>query len=108
MLYTAHRLAEQGAIRRPLHIQFVLGIGNALPVRRSLLEFLVSELAALEPDATWGAAGLGRHQLEVNRWCLQLGGHCRTDRKGVVSGKGVAVRGDLGGRRHIKKKKNDN
>src|SRR3546814_3725229 len=57
MLYTAHRLAEQGAIRRPLHIQFVLGIGNALPVRRSLLEFLVSELAALEPDATWGAAG---------------------------------------------------
>ncbi|HEY9550092.1 MAG TPA: 3-keto-5-aminohexanoate cleavage protein [Kiloniellaceae bacterium] len=78
MLYTAHRLAEQGAIRRPLHIQFVLGIGNALPVRRSLLEFLVSELAALEPDATWGAAGLGRHQLEVNRWCLELGGHCRT------------------------------
>src|SRR3546814_9002942 len=78
MLYTAHRRAEQGAIRRPLHIQFVLGIGNALPVRRSLLEFLVSELAALEPDATWGAAGLGRHQLEVNRWCLELGGHCRT------------------------------
>jgi len=78
MLYTAHRLAEQGAIQRPLHIQFVLGIGNALPVRRSLVEFLVSELKDLEPDATWGAAGLGRHQLEVNRWCLELGGHCRT------------------------------
>src|SRR3546814_18376863 len=27
---------------------------------------------------SWGAAGLGRHQLEVNRWCLELGGHCRT------------------------------
>src|SRR3546814_18153215 len=62
MLYTAHRLAEQGAIRRPPHIQFVIGIGNALPVRRSLLEFLVSEIAALEHDATWGAAGPGRHQ----------------------------------------------
>ncbi|MGD1879000.1 MAG: 3-keto-5-aminohexanoate cleavage protein [Kiloniellaceae bacterium] len=78
MLYTAHRLAEQGAIQRPLHIQFVLGIGNALPVRRSLVEFLVSELKDLEPDATWGAAGLGRYQLEVNHWCLELGGHCRT------------------------------
>lgn len=78
MLYTAHRLAEQGAIRRPLHIQFVLGIPNGLPVRRSLLEFLVAELHELEPDATWAAAGLGRHQLEVNRWCLELGGHCRT------------------------------
>lgn len=78
MLYTAHRLAEEGAIQRPLHIQFVLGIGNALPVRRSLVEFLVSELKDLEPDATWGAAGLGRYQLEVNHWCLELGGHCRT------------------------------
>jgi 3-keto-5-aminohexanoate cleavage enzyme len=76
MLYTAHRLAEKGRIRRPLHVQFVLGI--SLPVRRALLEFLVAELAALEPDATWAAAGLGRHQLEVNRWCLELGGHCRT------------------------------
>src|SRR3546814_7003964 len=77
MLYTAPRLAEQGAIRRPLHIQFVLGIGNALPVRRSLLAFLFSDPAALEPDAPWGAAGLGRHQPEVNRWCLELGVHCR-------------------------------
>lgn len=76
MLYTAHRLAAKGAIQRPLHVQFVLGIG--LPVRRSLLEFLVGELTELEPDATWAAAGLGRHQLEVNRWCLELGGHCRT------------------------------
>lgn len=78
MLYVAHDLAGQAAIRRPLHVQFVLGIKNALPVRRSLLEFLVSELRELEPDATWTAAGLGRHQLLVNEWCLELGGHCRT------------------------------
>ena len=30
------------------------------------------------PDATWAAAGIGRHQLEVNEWCLELGGHVRT------------------------------
>ena len=30
------------------------------------------------PDATWVAAGIGRHQLDVNRWCLEMGGHCRT------------------------------
>ena len=24
------------------------------------------------------AAGIGRHQLDVNRWCLEMGGHCRT------------------------------
>ena len=30
------------------------------------------------PEATWTAAGIGRHQLEVNRWALEMGGHCRT------------------------------
>jgi uncharacterized protein (DUF849 family) len=55
-----------------------MGIPNALPARRKLLEFLIDELKDLMPDATWAAAGIGRHQLEVNEWCLELGGHVRT------------------------------
>jgi 3-oxoadipate:acetyl-CoA acetyltransferase len=78
MLYNARDLAERGLIRKPLHVQFVLGIPNALPARRRVLEFLVSELGEIMPDATWAAAGIGRHQLEVNRWTLELGGHMRT------------------------------
>ena len=35
-------------------------------------------LRELLPGATWTAAGIGRHQLEVNHWALQMGGHCRT------------------------------
>ena len=30
------------------------------------------------PGATWVAAGIGRYQFEVNQWCLESGGHCRT------------------------------
>ena len=78
MRYNARNLAARGLLRRPCHVQFVMGIPNALPVRRKLLEFLVSELKELMPDATWAAAGIGRNQLEVNRWCLELGGHVRT------------------------------
>lgn len=78
MLYNAKALCDRGLIRAPLHVQFVLGIPNALPARRSVLEFLVSELTAIMPDATWTAAGIGRHQLTVNQWTLDLGGHCRT------------------------------
>lgn len=78
MLYNAKALVDRGLIAAPLHVQFVLGIPNALPVRRAVLEFLISELKAIMPDATWGAAGIGRHQLEVNRWTLELGGHVRT------------------------------
>jgi uncharacterized protein (DUF849 family) len=78
MLYNAVRLVELGLIGVPLHVQFVLGLQNALPARRPLLEFLVSELGIVAPGATWTAAGIGRHQLEVNHWALDLGGHCRT------------------------------
>lgn len=78
MLYNARDLADRGLLERPLHVQFVLGLKNALPARRELLEFLVRELTALEPTATWVAAGIGKHQLGVNRWSLELGGHCRT------------------------------
>jgi uncharacterized protein (DUF849 family) len=78
MLYNARDLAERGLIRKPLHAQFVMGIPNALPARRKVLEFLVSELKEIMPEATWAAAGIGRHQLEVNEWTLELGGHVRT------------------------------
>jgi 3-keto-5-aminohexanoate cleavage enzyme len=78
MLYNAKELADRGLLKRPLHVQFVMGIPNALPARRRVLEFLVSELKDIMPDATWAAAGIGRYQLEVNRWTLELGGHVRT------------------------------
>ena len=78
MLYNARDLAERGLIKKPLHVQFVMGIPNALPARRKVLDFLVSELKDIMPDATWAAAGIARHQLEVNLWTLELGGHVRT------------------------------
>jgi uncharacterized protein (DUF849 family) len=78
MLYTAAELAAEGLLRRPVHLQFVFGLKNALPPRREILEFEVEQLRKLMPDATWTAAGIGRSQLEINHWCLELGGHCRT------------------------------
>lgn len=78
MLYNAATLVEQGLLRRPLHVQFVLGVKNALPARRDILKFELAKLKELMPDATWVAAGIGRAQLVVNRWCAELGGHMRT------------------------------
>ncbi|MGF6903563.1 3-keto-5-aminohexanoate cleavage protein [Paraburkholderia sp. GAS348] len=78
MLYSTVDLVEQGLLKAPVHVQFVMGVKNALPARREILEFEVKQLSELLPDATWTAAGIGRHQLEVNHWTLQMGGHCRT------------------------------
>jgi uncharacterized protein (DUF849 family) len=78
MLYQALRMADEGMLTAPLHVQFVLGVKNAMPAIRQVLDFQVAELSRLMPGATWTAAGIGRYQLEVNRWALELGGHCRT------------------------------
>jgi 3-keto-5-aminohexanoate cleavage enzyme len=78
MLYNAARYVEEGLLPRPLHVQFVLGVRNALPAHRDILEFEVAKLRELLPDSTWVAAGVGKDQLEVNRWSLEMGGHCRT------------------------------
>jgi uncharacterized protein (DUF849 family) len=78
MLYTAFDMVERGELTGPLHVQFVLGIKNAMPADREVLEFEVAQLAKHMPQATWTAAGIGRHQLTVNHWALELGGHCRT------------------------------
>ncbi len=78
MLYNTRDLIDRGLLREPAHVQFVMGIPNALPVRERLLDFLVEELAELLPGATWTAAGIGRQQLTLNRWSLARGGHVRT------------------------------
>ncbi|MEE9587344.1 MAG: 3-keto-5-aminohexanoate cleavage protein [Hyphomicrobiaceae bacterium] len=78
MLYNAVDLADEGFIKKPLHVQFVMNVKHSLPARREILEFEVAQLKKVAPDATWTAAGIGRTQLEVNHWTLEMGGHCRT------------------------------
>jgi uncharacterized protein (DUF849 family) len=78
MLYNAANLVQKGLLQPKPHVQFVMGIPNALPVRREVFDFLRDELAKVLPGATWVAAGISRHQFEVNKWCLEAGGHCRT------------------------------
>jgi uncharacterized protein (DUF849 family) len=43
-----------------------------------VFDFYVRTLARLAPEAEWCGAGIGRHQIELNEWCIAGGGHCRT------------------------------
>ncbi|HVR66727.1 MAG TPA: 3-keto-5-aminohexanoate cleavage protein [Verrucomicrobiae bacterium] len=78
MLYNARTLVDRGLLKPPVHVQFVMGIPNALPARERLLDFLIEELEDQLPAATWTAAAIGRHQLVANHWALKRGGHART------------------------------
>jgi 3-keto-5-aminohexanoate cleavage enzyme len=78
MIFQAAAMQRAGRISGPLHVQFVMGVRNAMPVDREVFEFYVKTLARLAPDATWTGAGIGRDQITLVRWSLELGGHCRT------------------------------
>ncbi len=78
MIFKAVEMQKTGLMKGPIHVQFVMGVKNAMPVDRAAFEFFVTTLKRLAPDATWTGAGIGRDQLTLNRWSLELGGHCRT------------------------------
>ena len=78
MIFQAVAMERDGRIAYPLHVQFVMGIKNAMPVDREVFEFYVRTLQRLSPHATWTGAGIGREQMTLARWSLELGGHCRT------------------------------
>ena len=78
MIFQAVAMRKAGMITAPLHLQFVMGVKNAMPVDRGVFEFYVTTVRRLAPDATWTGAGIGRDQLTLVRWSLELGGHCRT------------------------------
>jgi uncharacterized protein (DUF849 family) len=72
-LHGARRLVEAGLISDRPHVQFVMGIKNALPAEEHLLDILLGELRRVLPRATWTGAGIGRFQSVVMDWVLARG-----------------------------------
>ena len=69
---------RDGRITGRLYVQFVMGVKNAMPADRDVFDYYVKTVKRLAPDAEWCAAGIARHQIEVNEWCISMGGHART------------------------------
>ena len=59
-LHGARRLVEAGLMDERPHVQFVMGVKNAMPAEEHLLDILLGELRRVLPKATWTAAGIGR------------------------------------------------
>ncbi|MEE1656558.1 3-keto-5-aminohexanoate cleavage protein [Microvirga sp. CF3062] len=72
-LHAARRLADKALLDEQPHIQFVMGVQNALPAEERLLDVLLKEAKHLFPTCTWTAAGIGRHQARVMDWALTRG-----------------------------------
>ena len=84
-------LVAEGAIDRPLHFQFVLGIKGAIPAREDVVHFL---RALLPAEATWAVAATGRFQQPMTELAMRLGGHARVGLEdNIYVSKGVLAEG---------------
>jgi 3-keto-5-aminohexanoate cleavage enzyme len=72
-IHAAKRLIDEGLMNNRPHVQFVMGVKNAMPADEHLLDIMLAELKRVIPGATWTAAGIGRFQSEVMRWVLERG-----------------------------------
>jgi 3-keto-5-aminohexanoate cleavage enzyme len=72
----ALQLLEEGVLRAPLRVQFVVGIpGTGVPATPAMVEHLRAMLPAGTP---WSICAPGASQLPMNLHCLAWGGHVRT------------------------------
>lgn len=77
-VFQAVKMAEDGRLKGPLYVQFVMGVKNAMPVDKEVFDFYVKTLNRLAPDAEWCGAGIAQNQIVLNDWCIAAGGHVRT------------------------------
>jgi len=77
-IHQAAAMNKDGRIPGKLYVQFVMGVKNAMPVDRDVFDYYIKTVQRLAPEAEWCAAGIGRHQITVNEWCIASGGHTRT------------------------------
>lgn len=73
-LANARRLAKEGVIRLPAHVDFVLGVPGALDAS---VENLIDCVRALPAGCTWSVAGIGKMQLPLATVAIAMGGHVR-------------------------------
>ena len=77
-IHQAAAMHRDGRLVGKLYVQFVMGVKNAMPADEDGFRYFIRTLERLAPGAEWCAAGIGRHQIELNEWCVASGGHART------------------------------
>jgi 3-keto-5-aminohexanoate cleavage enzyme len=73
-IHGARRLIDAGLMHERPHVQVVMGVRNALPAEKRLLDLMLGEIQHVLPQATWTAAGIGINQARVIEWVLERGG----------------------------------
>jgi len=92
MINNARILVEKGALKAPLHMQFVMGISGGISATPENLIHLHQSATEFDRDCSWSVCAPGRFELPMANLAIILGGHARVGledniyvRKGVLA-----------------------
>ncbi len=90
MINNAAQMINEGYLKRPVYLQFVLGILGGLPATVPNLVTLLSTAKELIGEFNWSVCAAGRHQLNICAAALAMGGNVRVGLEdSLYAGKGV-------------------
>lgn len=86
-------MLQQGHLKKPLHIQFVLGVLGGMQPSAENLAYLHRNVRDAVQDFTWSVCAAGRHQFPTCAVALTMGGNVRVGLEdNLYISKGVLAR----------------
>ena len=70
-------MIEQGHLKKPVYLQFVMGLLGGIPATMENLMFLHKTARDSIGDFVWSVAAAGRHQIPMCTTALLMGGNAR-------------------------------
>lgn len=93
MINNASYLIEAGILKKPIYIQFVMGILGGIPASVENLVFMLHTARRQIGDFTWSVCAAGRHQMPMCTAALTMGGNARVGLEdSLYVSKGVLAR----------------
>lgn len=77
MLNNVAFMMEQGHLKKPVYLQFVMGILGGIPATMENLMFLCRTARETIDDFVWSVCAAGRHQMKMCTTALLMGGNVR-------------------------------
>ena len=86
-------MLQRGHLKKPVYLQFVLGILGSIPPSPSNLLFLYNAARETIGDFVWSVCAAGRHQLPMCTMALTMGGNARVGLEdSLYAGKGIMAK----------------
>ena len=93
MIYNLAHMIQMGHVKKPVYLQFVLGILGSIMPSPSNLIFLYNTAREAIGDFTWSVCAAGRFQMPMCTISLIMGGNARVGMEdSLYAGKGVIAK----------------